>query len=152
MSILDQTKYVNIELGKECEVGFDVYYEDDVPDNTRMVLDNFLNFFEEKYPLKTKFFIDFTNEDSVTGEDGSEQGYLFNWTNFSNYPKFEDDEEAPILTVPVKLGNWEITDILWSLVQGLVHYYAWICNRLDTDYSLTDKEIENIIVEFYGEE
>lgn len=152
MNILEEAKQKEIKLGKECEVGFDVYYDDDIPDNTRMELDNFLNFFEEKYPLKTKFFIDFLNEDYVLGEDDTEQGYLFNWINFEKYPEFNDDENAPVLKVPAKLGTWEMVDILWSLVQGLVNYYAWVCNKLDTDYYLSDDEIEEILNEFYGEE
>ena len=152
MNILEEAKFKNIELGKECEVGFDVYYDEDIPDSTRMELDNFLNFFEEKYPLKTKFFIDFLNEDYVLGEDDTEQGYLFNWINFENYPKFDNDEDAPVLKVPAKLGEWEMVDILWSLVQGLTNYYAWVCDKLDTDYALSDDEIEELLNDFYGEE
>lgn len=151
MRIWDKTNEIKIGAQFEEKIGFHVWYEDEVDLATKEAIDKFLNWVYNNYNVKTPVFVNCVNQDYVTYEnDEAEQGYIFNWYTSELDSGVIKDSECPDILLPVKIGKWDLEDILGSLVEAITLYFAWCLNVLDDEFVVEDEEVQEIVDKYYA--
>lgn len=145
MSIWNKTNEIKLNLEIDVKPGFYMWYDENVNEEMKKRLDDFVNWVYNNYNVMTPVYINCVNEDYVTCEnDETEQGYIFNWGDFDNYPNVRNEEICPVIELPVKEDKWSFEDILFSLMEAISCYFAWCLNKIDT-FTVDEEEINNIL-------
>ena len=141
--IWNQIKDINIVLSSNLKNEFTCKFDSKVPEEMKAKLLQFVGWVEKTYGLKTPVYVQFEQKNYVLTEDRERVGYLFYWADFDNYPNFDDEEDIPVIVLPVKDEQWTYEEIIGSFVEALTDYYAWCLNIIE-DYELDEKEVEEI--------
>lgn len=141
--IWNQIKDINIVLSSNLKNEFTCKFDSKVPEEMKAKLLQFVGWVEKTYGLKTPVYVQFEQKNYVLTEDRERVGYLFYWADFDNYPKFDDEEDIPVIVLPVKDEQWTYEEIIGSFVEALTDYYAWCLNIIE-DYELDEEEVEEI--------
>lgn len=141
--IWNQIKDINIVLSSNLKNEFTCKFDSKVPEEMKAKLLQFVGWVEKTYGLKTPVYVQFEQKNYVLTEDRERVGYLFYWTDFDNYPNFDDEEDIPVIVLPVKDEQWTYEEIIGSFVEALTDYYAWCLNIIE-DYELDEEEVEEI--------
>lgn len=145
MSIWNKTNEIKLNLEIDVKPGFYMWYDENVNEEMKKKLDDFVNWVYNNYNVMTPVYINCVNEDYVTCEnDETEQGYIFNWGDFDNYPNVRNEEICPVIELPVKEDEWSFEDILFSLMEAISCYFAWCLNEIDT-FTVDEEEINSIL-------
>lgn len=141
--IWNQIKDLNIVLSSNLKNEFTCKFDSKVPEEMKAKLLQFVGWVEKTYGLKTPVYVQFEQKNYVLTEDRERVGYLFYWADFDNYPNFDDEEDIPVIVLPVKDEQWTYEEIIGSFVEALTDYYAWCLNIIE-DYELDEEEVEEI--------
>ena len=141
--IWNQIKDINIVLSSNLKNEFTCKFVSKVPEEMKAKLLQFVGWVEKTYGLKTPVYVQFEQKNYVLTEDRERVGYLFYWADFDNYPNFDDEEDIPVIVLPVKDEQWTYEEIIGSFVEALTDYYAWCLNIIE-DYELDEEEVEEI--------
>lgn len=141
--IWNQIKDINIVLSSNLKNEFTCKFDSKVPEEMKAKLLQFVGWVEKTYGLKTPVYVQFEQKNYVLTEDRERVGYLFYWADFDNYPNFDDEEDIPVIVLPVKDEQWTYDEIIGSFVEALTDYYAWCLNIIE-DYELDEEEVEEI--------
>lgn len=141
--IWNQIKDINIVLSSNLKNEFTCKFDSKVPEEMKAKLLQFVGWVEKTYGLKTPVYVQFEQKNYVLTEDRERVGYLFYWADFDNYPNFDDEENIPVIVLPVKDEQWTYEEIIGSFVEALTDYYAWCLNIIE-DYELDEEEVEEI--------
>lgn len=141
--IWNQIKDINIVLSSNLKNEFTCKFDSKVPEEMKAKLLQFVGWVEKTYGLKTPVYVQFEQKNYVLTEDRERVGYLFYWADFDNYPNFDDEEDIPVIVLPVKDEQWTYEEIIGSFVEALTDYYAWCLNIIE-DYELDEEEVEEI--------
>lgn len=141
--IWNQIKDINIVLSSNLKNEFTCKFDSKVPEEMKSKLLQFVGWVEKTYGLKTPVYVQFEQKNYVLTEDRERVGYLFYWADFDNYPNFDDEEDIPVIVLPVKDEQWTYEEIIGSFVEALTDYYAWCLNIIE-DYELDEEEVEEI--------
>ncbi len=145
MSIWNKTNEIKLNLEIDVKPGFYMWYDENVNEEMKKKLDDFVNWVYNNYNVMTPVYINCVNENYVTCEnDETEQGYIFNWGDFDNYPNVRNEEICPVIELPVKEDEWSFEDILFSLMEAISCYFAWCLNEIDT-FTVDEEEINSIL-------
>lgn len=141
--IWNQIKDINIVLSSNLKNEFTCKFDSKVPEEMKAKLLQFVGWVEKTYGLKTPVYVQFEQKNYVLTEDRERVGYLFYWADFDNYPNFDEEEDIPVIVLPVKDEQWTYEEIIGSFVEALTDYYAWCLNIIE-DYELDEEEVEEI--------
>lgn len=146
MGIWNRTKEIKLNLEIDVKPGFYMWYDENVNDEMKNKLDDFVNWVYNNYNVSTPVYINCINENFVKCDDDDdvEQGYVFQWANFDDYPNLHNDETCPVIELPVKEEIWSFEDILFSLMEAISCYFAWCLNEIDT-FTIDEEEINTIL-------
>ena len=77
-------------------------------------------------------------------------GYLFYWAEFSEYPRFENSSDMPVIRLPVRTEHSTIEEILTSFIQAVTCYFIWLSNAYEPDnFPLPDDDHVEEILQAY---
>ena len=143
-----KAKEIDIQTSEQIVGGFDIGFDDDIPEETKDALMRFVYWVEDNYHLPVTLWVDFKNRNYLMSRSKKRMGYLFYWVDFVDYPVFENPDDIPVIYLPVKTGHHTIDEILCSFIQGITCYFAWLANQMD-DESVPDEELVYHIFEAY---
>ena len=112
----ENAKKLNIQTGPEIVGGFNVGFDDAIPEETRDELMKFVYWVEDNYPVPVTLWVDFKYNHYLMTRDKKRVGYLFYWADFENYPVLEKEEDIPVIELPVRTENWTMKEILGSFI------------------------------------
>ena len=147
-SVWARAQTAEIRVAEEIKPGFDIGFDKKIPERVRSELRVFVEWMESSYRLPVTFWVDFEYRHYLIREDGKRVGFLFFWSDFDHYPAFSDRADIPELRLAVRDEHWTTEEILMSVIEGIMCYYAWICNEIDDAFEPDEAEVEEILREY----
>ena len=125
---------------------FITYFDKKINEELKTKLLNFITWIENSYGLQCPVYIDFEYKNHLYTRERKRVGYLFYWDDFKDYPNITNNEELPVIILPVKNDYWTFEEIIGSLFEALTEYYKW-CLNIDMK-EIDNKEIDAILDEY----
>lgn len=137
-----------IRTGPEIVGGFDVGFDDKIPEATRDELMRFIYWVEDHYAIPVTLWVDFKYNHYLVDRDKKRVGYKFYWVDFSTFPVFDNFDDLPVIELPVRTEKWTMDEILLSFIEAITHYFAWL-SKLDMHSFKPDEELVETIFRAY---
>ncbi|MBO5210772.1 MAG: hypothetical protein J6B80_02455 [Clostridia bacterium] len=147
-NIWDKAQSVKLNVSENISPIFNIYFDKKIPQETQDELLSFVNWVENNYAIPITLWVDFEYKHYLITRDGKRVGYLFYWSDFSNYPNFNNENDIPYIRLPVRTEQSSIEEILFSFIEAIFDYYAWICNEIHEDYILNETGAEEILQKY----
>ena len=129
-------KDLPIRTGGEITGGFDVGFDNNIPETTKDELMRFVYWVEDNFAMPITLWVDFKNRKYLINQAGKRSGYRFWWAAFKDYPNFNDPDDIPVIELAV---NRPVAQILPDFVEAISLYYAWLSRKeLTPDKALTE--------------
>ena len=64
---------------------------------------------------------------------------------FYYIPCFENEDDIPVIELPVRLERYAIEEVLRSFIEAITMYFAWLTNQLDKNFEPDPKMVEEIL-------
>ena len=143
-----KSKGISIQTVDDIKCGFDIGFDDEVPEETRNELRKFVSWVECNFNMPITLWVDFEYKHYLKDRDGKKVGYLFYWSDFNTYPIFENQNDIPEIRLPVSTENSTIDEILASFIEAVTCYFAWLCNDINEGYIPAENVVEEILQEY----
>lgn len=143
-----KAKNVRIKKSKEIKSGFDIGFDENIPEEIKTELRNFVSWVEENFNIPVTLWVDFEYKHYLKKRNGERVGFLFYWSDFSIYPVFNNKEDIPEIRLPVRTEKSTFDEILCSFIEAISCYFAWILNIMGENYSVNDEDIEEVLKEY----
>lgn len=143
-----KAKQVSIQTTDAIKGNFDIGFDNEILEETKIELRNFVSWVEKNFNMPITLWVDFEYKHYLKDRSGKRAGYLFYWSDFNNYPVFENVDDFPEIRLPVRTEYSTIEEILTSFIESITCYFAWICNEISENYVSDEKEVEEILQEY----
>ena len=147
----ENARQLFIQTGPEIVGGFNVGFDDAIPEETREELMKFVYWVEDNYPVPVTLWVDFKYNHYLMNRDKQRVGYRFYWAEFDDYPVFEKEEDIPVIELPVRTEHWTMTEIIGSFVEGITQYYIWLANAQGEGAAPEEALTESILRQYLNE-
>lgn len=147
-NVWDKAQSVKLNVAENISPLFNIYFDKKIPQDIKNELISFVNWVENNYSIPITLWVDFEYKHYLIRRDGKRVGYLFYWSDFSDYPNFDNEDDIPYIRLPVRTEQWSIEEILTSFIEAIFDYYAWICNEIHEDYILNENNIEEVLQKY----
>ena len=143
-----RAKKVNIKTSPDITPGFDIGFDDEIPKDVEDELRCFVKWVENNFNIPITLWVDFEYKHYLIKRNKQRVGYIFYWADFTTYPVFENPKDIPEIRLPVRTDHYTMEEILFSFIQAITDYFAWICGEIDDDYITNDEEVEEVLNEY----
>ena len=148
MSIWEKAQTVQLKVSDNIQPGFSIGFDKRIEPETKTELCEFVSWVESKYRQPVTLWVDFEYRHYLIRRDGKRVGYLFYWSDFTDYPVFSSPDDIPIIRLPVRTERSSLEDILGSFIEAISWYYAWICNEIQDDYQPNYDDVDRILQDY----
>ena len=140
-----KAKKVKIEKTEEIKTGFNIGFDEKVPEEVKGELKKFVFWVEGNFNIPITLWVDFEYKHYLKKRNGERAGFLFYWSDFLIYPVFNNENEIPEIRLPVRTEKSTIDEILCSFIEAISCYFAWILNIINDDFSVNYEEVEDVL-------
>lgn len=140
-----RAKEVKIQTSSDIMGGFDVGFDDKIPEETKDALMKFVYWVEDNFYLPVTLWVDFKYNHYLINRDGKRVGYRFYWVDFAEYPVFDNPDDIPVIELPVRMEHWTLEEILTSFIEAISQYYTWLMNGSVKDYIGDETEVDEVL-------
>lgn len=147
-NLWERAKTLQIQTGADIVGGFDVGFDDEIPEKVRDELMRFVYWVEDHYAMPVTLWVDFKYRHYLVDRSKKRVGYKFYWADFVTYPVFDNFDDIPVIELPVRTEKWTMDEILASFIEAITHYFAWLSN-LDMHGFKPDEELVESILRSY---
>ena len=144
-NLWENAKALPIRVGPEITGGFDIGFDDAIPECTREELMRFVYWVEDNYSLPVTLWVDFKYRHYLVTRDKRRVGYKFYWADFRTFPLFENNDDIPVIELPVRMEQWNMDEILRSFVQAITMYFAWLFNTQMEEFEPDEALVDEIL-------
>ena len=145
-----RAKDAHIQTSEEIGSGFDIGFDDRIPQETQDELRKFVKWVERNFYMPIPLWVDFEYKHYLRRKDGKRVGYLFSWADFSDYPVFSNKEDIPEIRLPVRTEYSTMNEILGSFAEAITDYFAWICNEISEGYEANEEDVEEALQAYWS--
>ncbi len=143
-----KAKDVSILTSDDIAPGFNIGFDKQIPCEMQDELRAFVDWVEANFNVPVTLWVDFEYKHYLVSNDGHRVGYLFYWTDFSDYPVFENKDDIPEIRLPVRTEHSAFDEILTSFIEAITVYFAWICNEITEDFIPNDSDVHEVLQEY----
>lgn len=143
-----RAKQVAIQKTDNIKSGFDVGFDDNILEETKVELRNFVSWVEKNFNMPITLWVDFEYKHYLKDRNGNKVGFLFYWEDFDSHPVFENIDNIPEIRLPVRIEKSTIEEVLGSFIEAITCYFAWLCNEISEDYLPDENDVEEIFTEY----
>ena len=140
-----RAKSIQIQTGPEIVGGFDVGFDDLIPDETKDALMQFVYWIEDNFYLPVTLWVDFKYNHYLIDPNGNRVGYRFYWADFATYPVFNNPDDIPVIELPVRKEHWSMEEILTSFIEAISQYFIWLTNTSTESNQPNAEEAEEVL-------
>lgn len=144
-NLWEQARDVQIQVSGDITGGFDVGFDDKIPEETKDALMKFVYWVEDRYALPVTLWVDFKYNHYLIDRNKKRVGYRFYWADFATYPIFENEDDIPVIELPVRLEHYTVAEVLRSFIEAITMYFAWLTNELNENFEPDQKTVEEIL-------
>ena len=141
----NRAKSIQIQTGPDIVGGFDVGFDDKIPEETKDELMRFVYWVEDNFCLPVTLWVDLKYNHYLIGRGGKRVGHRFYWADFSSYPVFDDWDDIPVIELPVRTEHRSMEKILTSFIEAISRYYTWLSNAIMEDSEPDAQETEEVL-------
>lgn len=143
-NLWERAKELNIQVSGNITGGFDIGFDEQIPEATKDALIRFVYWVEDHYDLPVTLWVDFKHRHYLVDHNKKRVGYKFYWVDFENYPAFDNDDDIPVIELPARTDYWTMKEILISFIEAITHYFAWLANVHDENFLPDEDLVESI--------
>ena len=147
----NKAKSVKIQTSSEIAEGFSLGFDKKIPEAVKNALIDFVYWAEDSFSFPVTLWVDFKYNHYLMDQAGNRVGYRFYWADFKNYPHFDDPDDIPVIELPVRMEHSAIEEILFSFIEAISLYYAWLTNTITKDYQPDAAEVAEILYDYLNE-
>ena len=136
---------VKIRTAEGIAPGFDLGFDERIPQATREELRRFVDWVEGNFPVPVTLWVDFAYKHSLLSRRFRPVGYLFYWVDFATWPVFENPKHIPMVRLPVRTEKYTMEEVLTSFVEAITSYFAWICNEMVDGFEPDPEDVEEVL-------
>ncbi|MBQ4062506.1 MAG: hypothetical protein IJD14_06630 [Christensenellaceae bacterium] len=136
---------LNLQVSENILPQFDIGFDKKIPLEIQKELIAFVTWMESNYVIPITLLVDFEYRHYLISRSHKRVGYVFYWADFSSYPVFDNIEDIPYIRLPVRTEHSTIEEILYSFIEAITLYYAWICNEMHENYKPNEIKSEEIL-------
>lgn len=122
----NEAKDLPICTGPEITGGFDIGFDEKIPEATKDELMKFVYWVEDHYAMPITLWVDFKYRKYLIDQRGKRSGYRFWWAEFKDYPRFDDPDDIPVIELAV---NCPKEEFLPAFTEAITLYYAWLSRK-----------------------
>lgn len=141
-------KELQIQTSDDIAGGFDIGFDKKIPEGTKNELRKFVNWVECNFNIPVTLWVDFEYKHYLLDRANKRAGYLFYWSDFTSYPVFDNKDNIPVIRLPVRTENSTIEEILYSFIEAITTYFAWLSNTIDDGFVPDEKDVEEVLQEY----
>ena len=138
----NRAKSLKIRTSGEITGGFDVGFDNKIPEETKDTLMRFVYWVEDHFHLPVTLWVDFKYNHYLIDGQKNRVGYRFYWADFKNYPNFDNPDDIPVIELAVRTEHYTSEEILSSFIEAICLYFAWLSNG---DITADPNETEEIL-------
>ena len=124
----NRAKKIEFQVAPEITGGFDIGFDDKIPEETKDALMQFVYWVEDNFYMPITLWVDFKYNHYLIDREGKRVGFRFYWADFANYPVFDNPDDIPVIELPVRTERWTMEEILASFIEAISEYYGWLMN------------------------
>lgn len=147
----NKAKHIKIHTSDEIAEGFSIGFDPKIPEVTKDALMDFVYWVEDHYPLPVTLWVDFKYNHYLVDKSGHRVGYKFYWADFKNYPNFDNPDDIPVIELPVRREHASMEEILFSFIEAISLYYAWLTGTIAKDFQPNEEETAEILYTYLNE-
>lgn len=147
-NVWQRAKRCPIQASPEIAGNFDLGFDPKIPPETQRELRRFVAWVEQNFSIPITIWVDFEYRHYLKDRSGRKVGYLFSWSDFADYPHFNDPAAIPAIRLPVRTEHSTMPEILHSFVEALTDYFAWLCNDLTEAAVPPEKDVQEILAAY----
>ena len=140
----NKAQNVKLQVSENIKPEFDIGFDNKIPEDVKDEMRSFVEWVEQNYSIPITLWVDFEYRHYLVKRDGKRVGWIIYYSDFDNYPVFENFDDIPQIRLPVRTEHWTIEEILMSFIEAMFCYYAWICNEVDK-YELNEEGVDEIL-------
>ena len=140
-----RAKSIQIQTGPDIVGGFDIGFDDKIPEETKDILMRFVYWVEDNFSLPVTLWVDFKYNHYLIDRKGKRVGYRFYWADHTTYPVFTDPDDIPVIELPVRMERSTAEEILTSFIEAITQYYIWLSNAITEDSEPNAREVEEVL-------
>ncbi|MBR3293753.1 MAG: hypothetical protein IKI69_04955 [Oscillospiraceae bacterium] len=148
MNVWEKAQSVQLQISDEIESGFNIGFDKKIPPETVKEMRSFVSWVESRYSVPISLWVDFEFKQYLISREGKRVGYQFYWTDFTDYPVFNDPNSIPVIRLPVRTENTTLEEVLTSFIEAISDYYAWLCNEIHEGYAPNESDVEEILEDY----
>ena len=81
---------------------------------------------------------------------GKRVGYKFYWADWKPYPVLENWDDIPVIELPVRMEHSSMEEILFSFIEAISCYYAWLTN-VPGDYLPRENQTAEVLYTYLSQ-
>jgi hypothetical protein len=141
----NRAKSVQILTGPEIVGGFDVGFDNKIPEQTKDELMRFVYWVEDHFCLPVTLWVDFKYNHYLRNGKNERVGYRFYWAKFTDYPAFNNPDDIPVIELPVRMEHWTREEVLTSFIEAISFYFVWLMREAVFQYEPNELEVEEVL-------
>ena len=149
MHLWEKAREVRMEVSGAITGGFDIGFDQEIPEQMRDLLMEFVYWVEDNYPIPVTLWVDFKYRHYLLSREKKRVDYLFYWVDFENYPVFTEPDDIPVIYLPVRTERQDEKEILRAFATGITDYFAWLTGGDMKNFSADACEVEAILEAYY---
>ena len=143
-------KALPIRVSPDIRGGFDIGFDDRIPEEMRAELRRFVVWVEKNFPVPVPLWVDFEYKHYLMSRSKKRMGYLFYHSDFAEWPVFNSLDDMPIIRLPVRTEHSTLEEILFSFIEAITCYFIWLSNGYAQDaHPLPDGDDAEEILQAY---
>lgn len=136
---------IQIQTTPNIAGNFDIGFDDEISESMKTELRYFVRWVEAHFHLPITLWVDFEYKHYLIDRSKNRVGFLFYWADFNTYPVFENEDDIPVIRLPVRTEHSTLEEILSSFIEAISLYYAWLSNTLTDSFDCDENEVEEIL-------
>ena len=122
----NRAKELHIETSADIVGGFDVGFDEQIPEETRDALMRFVYWVEDHFSMPVTLWVDFKYNHYLMLPEGKWVGHRFYWAEFKTFPRFENEADLPVIELAVRTEHRAVEEMLLSFIRGICQYFSWL--------------------------
>lgn len=141
---------VSIQTSPEIVGGFDVGFDERIPEQTKDKLMDFVYWVEDHFSMPVTLWVDFKYNHYLVDKTGKRVGYKFYWADWKPYPVLDSWDDIPVIELPVRMEHSSMEEILFSFIEAISCYYAWLTNA-PGDYLPSENQTAEVLYTYLSQ-
>lgn len=145
----NRAKAAAIQTAPDIAEGFDIGFDDRIPEATKDRLMDFAYWVEDHFSLPVTLWVDFKYQHYLLDSRKKRVGYRFYWAEFSTYPLFENEADLPVIELAVRTERQTMETILRAFAEGISRYFLWLLQEDPGAYLADSAEISEVLEAYW---